>query len=81
MAKYKCKVCGHVHEGTEAPDKCPVCQQPKDSFELIEADDVAQTATAKKKGLDTNSNVYTIIYAAVMVIIVAFLLAFVASAL
>lgn len=35
----------------------------------------------KKKGIDTNSNVYTIIYAAVMVIIVAFLLAFCALAL
>ena len=31
--------------------------------------------------LNTNGNVYTIVYAAVMVIIVAFLLAFVASAL
>ena len=30
--------------------------------------------------LNTNGNVYTIVYAAVMVIIVAFLLAFVASA-
>lgn len=35
----------------------------------------------KKKGINTNSNVYTIIYAVVMVIIVAFLLAFVSSAL
>ncbi len=38
-------------------------------------------AKDKKKGIDTNSNVYTIVYAAVMVIIVAFLLAFIASAL
>ena len=34
-----------------------------------------------KTGLNTNSNAYTIVYAAVMVIIVAFLLAFVSSAL
>jgi Na+-transporting NADH:ubiquinone oxidoreductase subunit C len=33
------------------------------------------------KGLSTNSNTYTVIYAAVMVIIVAFLLSFVSSAL
>ena len=38
-------------------------------------------ANDKKKGIDTNSNVYTIVYAAVMVVIVAFLLAFVSSAL
>lgn len=35
----------------------------------------------KKKGMNTNSNAYTIIYAVVMVVIVAFLLAFVSSAL
>ncbi len=22
---YICKVCGHVHDGNEVPDKCPVC--------------------------------------------------------
>lgn len=35
----------------------------------------------KKKGINTNSNAYTIIYAVVMVVIVAFLLAFVSSSL
>ena len=25
MAKYVCTVCGYVHEGDSAPDKCPVC--------------------------------------------------------
>ncbi len=38
-------------------------------------------ADEKKKGIDTNSNLYTIVYASVMVIIVAFLLAFVSSTL
>ncbi|MBQ2595252.1 MAG: FMN-binding protein [Bacteroidaceae bacterium] len=38
-------------------------------------------ANDKKKGLDTNGNIYTIVYAAVMVVIVAFLLAFISSAL
>ena len=33
-------------------------------------------ANDTKKGLNTNSNTYTIVYSAVMVIIVAFLLAF-----
>lgn len=82
MAKFKCTVCGYIHEGDSAPEKCPVCQQPKDKFVLIEeeADPAAETPK-KKKGLDTNSNVYTIVYAAVMVIIVAFLLAFISSAL
>ncbi len=38
-------------------------------------------ANEQKKGLSTNSNAYTIIYSAVLVIIVAFLLSFVASSL
>lgn len=89
MAKYKCTVCGYVHEGDSAPEKCPVCQQPKDKFVLIEEEAApaeetkaeAPAETPKKKGIDTNSNVYTIAYAAVMVVIVAFLLAFISSAL
>ena len=38
-------------------------------------------AEQKKKGLDTNSNAYTIAYSAVIVVVVAFLLAFVFQAL
>lgn len=33
MKKYVCKVCGYVHEGDSAPDKCPVCGAPADKFE------------------------------------------------
>ncbi len=38
-------------------------------------------ATEKKKGLNTNSNTYIILYSCLMVVIVAFLLAFVSSTL
>ncbi len=38
-------------------------------------------ANEQKKGLSTNSNAYTLIYSAVLVIVVAFLLSFVASSL
>ena len=33
--KFKCKVCGYVHEGDAAPEKCPVCQAPASEFEEI----------------------------------------------
>ena len=36
MAKYRCKVCGYVHEGDEAPDQCPVCKAPSEKFEKLE---------------------------------------------
>lgn len=79
--KFKCEVCGYIHEGDAAPDKCPVCGAGPDKFTEVVDEKSAPAAPAKKKGLDTSSNTYTIIYASVMVIIVAFLLAFVSSAL
>ena len=35
MAKYVCKVCGYVHEGDAAPEKCPICNAPAEKFELV----------------------------------------------
>lgn len=32
MKKFVCTVCGYVHEGEEAPDKCPQCGAPKEKF-------------------------------------------------
>lgn len=29
-----CSNCGHIHEGAEAPDLCPVCSHPQAYFEL-----------------------------------------------
>lgn len=34
-AKWHCRNCGYVHEGAEAPDKCPVCQHPRAYFEVL----------------------------------------------
>lgn len=33
--KWKCKVCGYIHEGDQPPEKCPVCQVPAEQFEEI----------------------------------------------
>ncbi len=32
--KWKCRNCGHIHEGPEAPETCPVCAHPRAFFEL-----------------------------------------------
>ena len=34
--RWKCILCGYVHEGPEAPAKCPVCLNPKAFFEIKE---------------------------------------------
>ncbi|MBN2717761.1 MAG: NADH peroxidase [Deltaproteobacteria bacterium] len=33
MKKYICTICGYVHEGESAPDKCPQCGAPKEKFQ------------------------------------------------
>ncbi len=32
MKKFVCPVCGYVHEGDSAPEKCPVCKVPGEKF-------------------------------------------------
>ncbi len=32
---WKCRNCGHIHMGTEAPTVCPVCSHPQAYFELV----------------------------------------------
>ena len=34
--KFICTVCGYVHEGETAPEKCPQCQQPASKFKEVE---------------------------------------------
>lgn len=49
MAKYKCKLCGHIYDEekekvkfADLPDdwKCPMCFAPKNLFELVEENEV-----------------------------------------
>ncbi len=38
MAKqWRCTVCGHIHEGAEAPEVCPLCKKGKEFFVEVEA--------------------------------------------
>ncbi|MBQ2717192.1 MAG: NADH peroxidase [Clostridia bacterium] len=32
MKKFVCSVCGYVHEGDSAPEKCPICKVPASKF-------------------------------------------------
>ena len=36
--KFVCQVCGYVHEGDSAPDKCPQCNAPASKFTAQGAD-------------------------------------------
>lgn len=79
--KYKCKVCGYIHEGDKAPEKCPVCQAPASEFELIEEIGADGTTSVKKKGINKNSNAYILVYTTIIVVVVALLLSITSGAL
>lgn len=32
---WRCRNCGYLHEGLEAPDMCPACAHPQAHFELL----------------------------------------------
>ncbi|TLM64263.1 MAG: rubrerythrin family protein [Deltaproteobacteria bacterium] len=35
-SRWRCRNCGHIHEGTSALQLCPVCKHPQAYFELVE---------------------------------------------
>lgn len=55
MEKYRCSVCGYIHEGPLPTDfQCPVCKQPASAFEKIEEKEVSvniYTGTKTEKNL------------------------------
>lgn len=35
VVKWKCRNCGYIHEGKEAPEICPACAHPRAYYELF----------------------------------------------
>lgn len=35
VVKWKCRNCGYVHEGKDAPKDCPACAHPQSFYELL----------------------------------------------
>jgi len=36
--KFRCTVCGYIHEGDSAPEQCPVCKVPAEKFVPVEGE-------------------------------------------
>lgn len=32
---WRCTACGYIHEGDEAPERCPKCNAPREKFEAV----------------------------------------------
>ena len=49
--KFRCTVCGYIHEGDAAPEKCPLCKGPAEKFvEIEEKQGELEFATEHKLG-------------------------------
>jgi rubrerythrin len=35
VVRWKCRNCGYIHDGKEAPKACPACKHPQAFFELL----------------------------------------------
>lgn len=57
MAKYRCSVCGYIHEGElEEGFVCPICKQPASVFVKVEENNGENTDANKYKGTKTEKN-------------------------
>ena len=39
MKKFVCSVCGYVHEGDSAPERCPQCKVPAEKFNEVKEEE------------------------------------------
>jgi len=39
MKRWRCTICGYIHDGDTPPFQCPVCRAPAALFEEIEIPD------------------------------------------
>ncbi len=53
MAKFRCTVCGYIHEGDNPPEACPVCKVGPEKFEKINE---VSVGTSRYAGTRTEKN-------------------------
>ena len=49
--KFICTVCGYVHEGNEAPEKCPQCGVPASKFKELDESEALSFVTEHEIGV------------------------------
>ena len=49
--KFICTVCGYVHEGDEAPEKCPLCGDPKSKLKELNDEEALAFVTEHEIGV------------------------------
>ncbi|TYT75266.1 DUF7130 family rubredoxin-like protein [Desulfobotulus mexicanus] len=55
-SRWRCVVCGYIHEGEEPPETCPLCGADRSAFELMDGDgDKASDEPADQKNQNPSS--------------------------
>ena len=49
--KFICTVCGYVHEGEHAPEKCPICGAPASKFKELDESEMLNFVTEHEIGV------------------------------
>ncbi len=58
MKKWRCTVCGYIHEGEEPPEICPVCGADRSKFvEIVAEEKAEEKITAKIDPIETETKV------------------------
>lgn len=52
MKKWKCTVCGYIHTGDEAPEKCPVCGADRSLFVAMDEESEAEINSSSTPPVD-----------------------------
>ena len=52
MKKWRCTVCGYIHEGRNPPERCPICGSPMEKFEPY-------TEYLKDSGMEEKTDAYS----------------------
>lgn len=58
---FKCKVCGYIHEGTDAPDTCPKCGAPKEQFIELSSEESGKIYAADRTN-DIHMEIITLMH-------------------
>lgn len=52
MKKWKCMLCGYVHEGETPPEECPLCGASSDQFEELVEEEAAESVDVDESQTD-----------------------------
>ncbi|MDA8235347.1 MAG: rubredoxin [Clostridia bacterium] len=57
---WKCDVCGFIHDGDQAPEKCPKCGAPKEKFKQL-SDEQKELVLKSRRTNDLHMKLFSLL--------------------